>query len=57
MSKERGRPPKDADKKMGFYDYVRLTEAQYNKVTRIAEHLGGVSRAAVFRYLLEKEES
>ena len=55
MKTKRGRPPKAAGEKMAYYDFVRLTEAQSEKVSQLAKRLGGLSRAAVYRYLLEKE--
>ena len=55
MSGKRGRPPKPEAERLDHYDYVRVNAAQYAKIDRIAKRLGGLSRAAVFRYLLEKE--
>lgn len=52
---KRGRPPKPEAETLCYYDYVRLTKKQYDKVGVLAERMGGLSRAAVFRYLLEKE--
>jgi hypothetical protein len=54
MKRKRGRPPKAEADKFTHYDFVRLTTSQYNKVSTLAKRLGNVSRAGVFRYLLDQ---